>query len=318
MAIVLTILLQGSPSTKSHSASNITTRASAKNKSSATSSNPHHSTAPTTSQNPHSVTSTTSSSGNSPTQSLGSGTTTQDSQYWLINSSGMSALQASDPTAASWFFNGSQDWVISGYGMSIGAASPVADYESYAQFASDIVTGNIASGIKWVLYDDEAWSGTPSIEQQHPETYLKEFAQLAHQHGFKVIETPARDLMSVQGADCDQATTGASSVEAAYLACNIAADTQDADVMDIQSQGDQTDLPLYTSFTNSAAQQAHAVNPNMIVIAGLTSYRGYDSSSIVSAWQAVRATVQGFWMNISPSAPTPAQQALDSIIALEH
>jgi hypothetical protein len=35
---------------------------------------------------------------------------------------------------------------------------------------------------------------TPAAEQQNPVKYLGLFASLAHQHGYKVIETPARDL----------------------------------------------------------------------------------------------------------------------------
>lgn len=247
-------------------------------------------------------------------------TATRDGQDWLVNGQTYTRFNASDPSLVPWFFSSSHDWVINTNGISVGSANKVVDYGSYAQFANDVQNNAVGAGASWVQYDDEAWAATPTAEQQDPATYLRDFANLAHQHGYKVIETPARDLMSVAGAQCNESTAGTNSLDRAYLACGIAGDTRYADAMDIQAQSDQLNLSQYASFVSSAALQIHSANPSITIIAGLTTYRSYSASSVVNAWRATHTVVQGFWMNVedsSSSALSNAVQALETIKASE-
>jgi hypothetical protein len=55
------------------------------------------------------------------------------------------------------------------------------------------------AGLKTLLVDLEAWSGTPRSDQENPEKATRQCHEWAHQngHNIKVIAVPAMDLMNV-------------------------------------------------------------------------------------------------------------------------
>src|SRR5204862_1008212 len=55
---------------------------------------------------------------------------------------------------------------------------------------------------KTVVYDPENWQATPLREREHPATYFRQFGDLGHSYGIKVLITPHPGLASVEGADC--------------------------------------------------------------------------------------------------------------------
>jgi hypothetical protein len=73
----------------------------------------------------------------------------------------------------------------------------VADYKSYMQFQSDLAGSLPVAGYNWVTYDPEAWSYTPTSEQDNPIQAMTSFVSLAHACGYKVILTPGMDFMSI-------------------------------------------------------------------------------------------------------------------------
>ena len=231
---------------------------------------------------------------------------------WLMTSALLSQLQTLDPTSADYFFNspGSFAKSVTQPGL---AASAIAGYTSYSQLTSDFAHGAFPSGVSWVMYDPENWSATPVNEQQHPATYLMKFAQAAHAHNLKVLEVPARDLVSTPGADCR--TKPGESIDQGYLRCNIPADSQFADIFLIQSQGDQPDTATFANFVGAAKTQVRAANSSITVMAGLTTDRGDSAQQIFACWQDTYQMVDGYWMNsTNPTLPIAAQ-ALDLIRA---
>ena len=69
---------------------------------------------------------------------------------------------------------------------------PTERWTSEARFAADAVAGAILSYIRVAHYDNEKWSATPLVEQEHPSLYEKAFCQVAHAHGLLCATGPAR------------------------------------------------------------------------------------------------------------------------------
>ncbi len=148
-----------------------------------------------------------------------------------------------------------------------------------------------------VLYDPEAWPATPLPERLDPTAYFRRFAALAHTRDKTVIITPHPSLMSVPGARCG-AGSGESAIDA-YVRCDIAGEAaRVADIVETQAQHLQSDPAAYRSFVARTAAQAHAANPHVRVIAGLTTGHGFRASQMFAAWNSVRDLVDGYYLSI--------------------
>jgi hypothetical protein len=81
-------------------------------------------------------------------------------------------------------------------------------------------------------------------------------------------------------------------------------------VLDLQAQGAEADPGLFASFVADAAAQARKANPNVKVLAGISTYpsgKTVTAAAIDQAAQAVRANVDGYWLNDpAASAACPA------------
>lgn len=233
--------------------------------------------------------------------------TTSSAGRWLTGSSSVTEIAAMSRRDASHFFNSSRSFVI-GHAVKGYAAAPVADFKSYAAFGKTV--GQLHRG-QWVMYDNEHWTFTPVGEQRHPATYMRKFANLAHQHGLKVIEAPARDLMAVPGGDCTRQP--GQTTDKAYLACGIPKDARYADIYEIQAQADQPTTSGYAAFVKSARRQALAANQNLVLLAGLTTDRGGSPAQILACWKATNKLVAGYWMNTNARTVRAATNALTQI-----
>ncbi|MFE3193205.1 hypothetical protein ACFXHA_29665 [Nocardia sp. NPDC059240] len=148
--------------------------------------------------------------------------------------------------------------------------------------------------VRAVLYDNEAWSLTPAAEQQDPAGAQSRAAELAHSHHLLLIATPATDLTRVLAPG--------ENPYAAYLRLGIsAAAAKVADVIDIQAQGSESDTARYSDFVRGAAAAAHAANPHVVVLAGLStnpSGQSVTAGQLRAAVDATRSVVDGYWLNI--------------------
>jgi hypothetical protein len=200
-------------------------------------------------------------------------------------------------------------------------ASPVTDglsssatmyYSSYAQFSSDLATGDITYPYKWVMYDPEGWANTPVAEQQDPVKYLGLFAKLAHSKGYKVIETPARDLGNV-ATICPLNTKTGENLDQWYVRCKIAAAAAAADVYVLQDQVNTTNVTEYQWLFSQARAQAIAANPAVQVDAEVSTNYGTADQMATAARSIPNAS--GFYISTTSAAITQTTQFLQKMQA---
>ncbi len=180
----------------------------------------------------------------------------------------------------------------------------VRSFTSYRDIKRAFAKGSLDRGVQAVMYDNESWKFTPRMEQLDPATYDRLAAQLVHGHGLQFIAAPATDLVSVLSPGVRKGRYDR------YIELRIAeAAARYADVYDIQAQGSQRNIELFTRFVRQAAAQARAVNPRIVILAGIStnpSGQRADAAEIVNAIAATRDVVDGYWLNVpSPSPQCP-------------
>ena len=216
---------------------------------------------------------------------------------WMISTGALDDLQQiGQQSLASQFFNQPQNWVVgSAFPSWAGnwTARLVISEPSLPGISGALAKG-LPSSIKGVLYDLEDWSLSPSSEQQNPVGSTEAAQGLVHPFGLELIATPAVDLVNVL-------SPGSVNHYASYLALDIPAVAQYADVFEIQAQGLEADEAGYASFVTAAAQEARKANPAVIVLAGLsTNPNGQQVTSreLYADVEATRNVVNGYWLNI--------------------
>lgn len=93
-----------------------------------------------------------------------------------------------------------------------------------------------------------------------------------------------------------------------------------AQVIDIQAQGMESNPQIYASYVETAAREAREFNPNVVVIAGLST-NPYDPpvtpQELLQNYQLTRSYVNGYWINVpSPCISCPKCNPSDSSVAL--
>jgi hypothetical protein len=236
---------------------------------------------------------------------------------WLLNGPAV-AVFATDATA-NRALAGAQPFILARSGAADVPASwnaqQVRSFTSYAHIKHAFEKGSIDPDVRAIMYDNEGWSFTPSAEQHDPANFVKLAAQLVHEHHLLFIATPAVDLTRVLAP-------GPEKRYEAYLRLNLAADSaRYADVYNIQAQGSIRNLEQYSSFVRSAAEQARAANPNVTILAGIStnpSGQHVTADDIIHAIDATRQYVAGYWFNVpKPSEYCPKCNDFRPDIAVE-
>jgi hypothetical protein len=237
---------------------------------------------------------------------------------WLFNGPGIAAIAAD--AKASRFLDNSQPFVMTGRNVAAippgWNAIPFASFTSFRAIKSALKGGTVAEDVEGIIYDNESWQFTPEDEQQNPALYEKRTADLVHAHGLLFLAAPAVDLVAVLAGE--NRTTPYD----AYLRLGIAADAAHyADVVDIQAQGPERDTTFYANFVGQAAAQARQANPNVLVLAGIStnpSGQHVTANDVLWAIAATRDSVDGYWFNIpSPSEYCPSCNDFRPDIAIE-
>jgi hypothetical protein len=225
---------------------------------------------------------------------------------WIIGAAPLQALAQSNQALARHYFDNVGSFVIGSPPNSSWSTTWLKMYRSYSSYANDL------SGTPhWVAYDNEKWTDTPVIEQLHPTALMSTFMSLAHARGQQCIMTPARDLMTVAGADCIADVQHGETIDAAYLRCSIPASAAGSDIFSCQSQADQGDTPTYLALVQGAHAQTSASGQPLF--AGLTTLRGDPVSAMVACYHAVETIVDGFWLNVSVQTVNIAADFLTQI-----
>lgn len=211
---------------------------------------------------------------------------------WMIGQAGFDALRVKNYVLAARYFNDPSAFII-GWVPNGWKAQSMREYTSFKSYVTDK-----RAPAPVVMYVPEAWAGitpppTPLIEQQHPAAIIRTFAAAAHDKGQKLLAAPARDLMTIPGADYSISTKG-ETVKTAFLSSGLVADCGTADVYICQAQADQDDAADYLAFINAAKAQ---LPPGFPIWAGLTTMRNDPVDAMVASWQATHDIVQGYWLN---------------------
>jgi hypothetical protein len=228
---------------------------------------------------------------------------------WMISFSAIGHLNRADPSGrlGQRFFDSPGNFVMNGAKGAAGfpdgwRAVPTATFPSYAALKAALEDGRVPAEVKAIIYDNESWSFTPKEEQLDIERFEKLTAELVHHYGRQFIATPAADLVPVLNPAVER---GKRYDE--YLRLGIArAAAHFADIYEIQAQGSLDNPALYTRFVKAAAAQARAVNPKVLVFAGLStnpSGKKVAAQQLYEVVEATRGDVDGYWLNIPGGGP---------------
>jgi hypothetical protein len=186
-----------------------------------------------------------------------------------------------------------------------GSSRPITAFAwpSYAWFSDNFRRARPDRPPPWfrgftaVMYDPEGWEATPAAERRDPVAYFRKFADIGLRYGWTVIITPEPSLMSEPGAVCG--TEGDETEFEAYIRCDISGKAATfADVVETQAQDLQQDPDAYRDFVRTTAAQARAANPDVLVVAGITTGREATASQMYAAWASVRDVVDGYYLSI--------------------
>ena len=184
-------------------------------------------------------------------------------------------------------------------------AQPVVTFSSVGDLDQAVSGGQLPPGTRAVLYDPEAWSFTPLAEQLNPAEAARRARDIAHAHGLALIVSPALNLTTVHPDPAGGPRWRQ------FLRLGLAgAVARTSDVIELQAQSLERDTQTYATFVREAAAEARAANPQVAVLAGLsTNPPGAEvtSEQLTAAIQATRGIVDGYWLNIpgrGPRCPT--------------
>lgn len=153
-------------------------------------------------------------------------------------------------------------------------------------------------GVAVVLYDPESWPMTPRAEQIDPVAAVCRAAAIAHAHGKRLIATPAVDLLRQVAPDASHRGQRYRAFEQTGW---IGAMAKCTDGVEIQAQGAEANPALFRQFVDTEARQARAANPDVLVLAGISTNpdgRRVSTQQLFEDVRAVRPVVDGFWLNI--------------------
>jgi hypothetical protein len=140
--------------------------------------------------------------------------------------------------------------------------------------------------------DVERRDFTPVYQQKHPVWAIQHICHLAHARGARCIAAPAADLFGG---------------ETGYLRFDVARAARWADVFEIQSQSAELNLTNWRHWIYKARHQAKAANPNVTVMAGLTTSDRVGHVTGRALLRAVRSAeylrVHAFWLNVPGAGP---------------
>ena len=175
-------------------------------------------------------------------------------------------------------------------------AKIVVPFDSAAALES-AVRGNLLPASTYaVLYDPEVWAFTPVAEQEHPVAAAAQAAATAHARGLRFIVAPALNLVKA----LSPRSHGGRDVR--FLALRILGRmARHADVIDLQAQSLERNHGAYRAFVVGAAAQAHAGNPDVRVLAGLSTNppgARVAVSELRGDIAATRSSLDGYWLNV--------------------
>ena len=184
--------------------------------------------------------------------------------------------------------------------LAAAGAEPVVTFSAVSALRQAVEGGQLPAGTRAVLYDPEVWPYTPVTEQRNPVRAAQEAAAVTRAHHLTLIVAPALDLVSAQ-------PRSGGPMWRQYLHLDLVGQiAKVAGVVEVQAQSLERDPPVYRAFVRAAASQAHAANPHVTVLAGLsTNPPGplVSSRQLAATIRASSAAVSGYWLNVPGQGP---------------
>ncbi len=246
---------------------------------------------------------------------------------WIVVDSDLATLREMDPADCNLFFNSPLTNIQGHAGMRMPDGWTAVTDLHYSAFEScaastdrrctsltdDVRSAAVNSAsLPVALYDDERWRKTPSAEQKDPCGYMRQFTRLAHSKDFVTIMAPDQNLASPLVGIRYQG--GESRNWQAYLrlglaTCAARTGTERYHVMaqPFESRWGPTPEGTYVGgeadFVNYVVQaslQARAINPRLVITAGLSTNPRYNPTAESMFQESVDVLdfVDGFWLNL--------------------
>lgn len=255
---------------------------------------------------------------------------------WLLANSAFASLDdptlGGSPKVCRSAFNQGETWFSVRYADGDYQTSPVPSgysgvavlkFEAYQNGSTglvDAIAAGLPGWVEAVQYDPENWDFTPEIEQgawlyndyAHA-GYAQLFCETAHQHGLRVVLTPANDLCNDEPNtaypnDAPQypLVRGDHRSEcAAYIRLGLASAAsylQSGDLFEYQAQQLELDSKTYHSVTTKVGRQVTAAKPGVPLLAGLGRSAlpsdGATAAQLTAAASGVYGVASGFWLNV--------------------
>ena len=174
-------------------------------------------------------------------------------------------------------------------------------FSALGELEQAVSGGRLPRGTRAVLYDPEAWAFTPAAEQRNPAQAARRALHLAHAHGLRLIVAPALNLTTVRPASGPRWQQ--------FLDLGLAgAMAKVADVIELQAQSLERDTSSYAAFVRAAARQARAANPQVTVLAGLSTNPPGTAVTSQQLTAVIRAT-SGWSAGTGSTSPAVAHAA---------
>jgi hypothetical protein len=239
---------------------------------------------------------------------------------WLFSGPGVIAAIAADAEVSA-SLNGTRPFLMTRGQVPVSPppwnAVPLVSFKSFGAIRDALEPGGLHPQVKGVMYDYEKWRFTPEEEQRDPAAYVNRAAELVHARGLLFLTAPAVNIVTAM-----EPTARPKQLDETYLRLGIAVDAaRYADVFDIQAQRFESDTKRYANFVHRAAAQARHVNPEVVVLAGVSTQPygpRVSADDILAAIAATRNIVDGYWFNIpQPSEYPPHVTEFRPDIAVE-
>jgi hypothetical protein len=219
---------------------------------------------------------------------------------WMLTRAALSQM-VTDPTVRTQL-EASQVYEILQPGqrpLATVGAIPVVTFSAVGDLEQAVTGSQLPAGTHAVLYDPEVWPYTPAAEQRNPAQAARQALDIAYAHGLKLIVTPALNLATVQPSSGPRWQQ--------FLHLGLAgAIAKATDVIELQAQSLERQAGTYAEFVRAATAQARAANPQVSVLAGLSTNppgAPVSSQQLVAAIRATSGIVAGYWLNIPGRGP---------------
>ena len=247
---------------------------------------------------------------------------------WIVTDDDLKVLRELDPNDSTTYFNSSRANLQGHAGLQVPAGWSTVAQRHYTAFEScttardprrctsltdDLKAGAISPSFgPVVLYDDERWPKTPTEEVKDPCKYMQQFTRLAHAHGLITVMAPDQNIagpavgLPYQGGESENwqsylrqglGTCAARTGTERYHIMAQPFESRWGPTPERTTVGGEAD---FVNYVTQASLQAKAVNPKLVITAGLSCNPRYNPTAQIMYQESVDMLdfVDGYWLNL--------------------